>query len=181
MLLRGGIEECDFKNHYMLFKFSYRDDCAGNPGVAFNVDSVTWEPLHQLNSKPNSVVTRCFVDGIPAKEAKAERHRKADPNHFLGIFSTLYSTAGYFIWEEHPISRLAPFFEEGLKEYAKDWLTELTWMTARGFSLKAGEDRIAKWGHIKKGDKRWRWVAFTPEELEAIGMPANMNKMGVLW
>lgn len=52
MLLRGGPDVFDFKNHFLEINLRYRRDCGGNPSIAFRLESATTCPLSKI--KPES-------------------------------------------------------------------------------------------------------------------------------
>jgi hypothetical protein len=98
MLLRGGAESFDFRSHYKEFILRFRDDCGGNPAIAFTVEDAGIRPLSKIHNLPN----------IKAS-LKAGRTMRAKL-----ISDLLKKTLWAYLWQVHPL-HYTPSFDAVLK------------------------------------------------------------------
>jgi hypothetical protein len=173
ILLRGGVDNFDFKRHYMKFDLRFRRDCGGNPGVAFSVENAEIRPLSEIDSRPGY---KASLEAGQANDDASAAHFKATKQSFVGLFMVLYCMEGYGLWQANELCHTDPTFDAALKRLHPElWLRELQKTVEMGmvFRKTNPDDLGQKFGRIKRVGLRWKWVQLTPQELVEIGMPAD--------
>lgn len=172
MLLRGGPDVFDFKNHFLEINLRYRTDCGGNPSIAFRVESASTCPLSKI--KPESGFGKALDSGRASRE-RDEAYLKTQSSSFVGVHLVMLAMEDYGLWTTHPIHR-TPTFDEGLRRANPHlWFRELQFSVENGFVFERlePEDDAHRLGRIKLVGRKWKFVELAPQELDAIGLGAN--------
>jgi hypothetical protein len=172
IFLRGGVDNFDFKRHYMEFDVRLRSDCGGNPGIAFTVENAAIRPLSEIRAVAKK---QAALDAGRATRDANEAHFRATQAEFVGLFMALYHFEGYGFWQPHPLHR-TPTFDAHLRQlHPEMWLRELQNTVEMGivFRKTSPNDPVQKFGRIKKVRSEWNWVQLTSQELVQLGMPGD--------
>lgn len=177
--VNGGLKDFDYANRYVEINLRYRQDCGGNPGVAFSVKSAAVEDVAKLQRYPGWLAA--YESGRAQREESAKEIKSASPR-FLGIVSVCYSMEDYAIFATMQIHEHDPEFEVAAKRVPHHlWAEHLQRSIELGMVFSMAEDDVtAKPGRISLVDGVWKWAAMTEAELVGMGLPAGMSTIGLL-
>lgn len=178
--VNGGRKDFDYPNRYLCFNLKYRQDCGGNPGLAFSLESAAIQDVAGLQTRPR--MRAAYESGRVQREESAKEIRKNKPR-FLGIISDCYSTEDYHLFGTMQIHDHPPEFEAVVADLVPhhQWVEHLQRALALGIAFsRAKGEATAKPGRISLVNYLWKWKAMTSDELVEVGLPAELT-MGMLY
>lgn len=174
--VNGGRKNFDYANRYIKINLKYRQDCGGNPGVAFLVESAAVENVADFQEHPGMLAI--YESGRAQREESAKEIRRRSAR-FLGIISVCYSMEDYSIFGSMQIHDHDPEFEAVVVDLVPHhlWVENLQRALALGVIFSRAEgDIAAKPGRISLVDDVWKWAAMTEADLVKLGWPIDMTK-----
>lgn len=178
--VNGGRKDFDYANRYLRFNLKYRQDCGGNPGLAFSLESAAVENVTSLQGRPR--VLAAYESGRIQREESEKEIRKKKPR-FLGIISVCFSMEDFDLLGTMQIHDHLPELEAVIANFVPHhkWVEHLQGALALGivFSRAEGE-AAAKPGRISLVGDLWKWTAMTGDEMVEMGLPAR-TAMGLFY
>lgn len=164
-------ETFDFSKTYCHVTVRYREDCGGNPSLAFRVDDMEFRAL--ADAKVYPIAAKSIEAGRLTDEFHEARGRESDPD-FIGVMTVAWMMEDYCSWKRWVYSRMLPDFkmyQDNLERRIQDrWLEDFQNLVLKGLTYKNPEEgKLWRLGTLKKRGEKWYWEQLTPDELEDMG------------
>lgn len=174
-----GSENLGTSKLCVIFHLTYREECGGNPSVAFNLEEMKLSTLSEgLANNPGA--SAWWETGRPSREVREAYMRDRDPQ-FSSNLQVCYrmedEVQDFCLWSPLVPQTMSIHFPEAYAFFdsrvGDRQLEEIQRMVRMGLVYRRGSEADPLWrlGTLRKRGRKWRWETLKPQELVSLGLP----------